>query len=332
MSKVVGNISLYGCGGAGINIAHMFERFNGSKVADGFAIIKPYYIDTSKANLQSLDGGFSEENSYLFDKIDGSGKIRRENAEQITKGILDILVKNQPGDLNIVVSSASGGSGSVIAPSLVSELIKQNLNVIVLCIGSSDSIIEITNTVNTLKSYESIAKLRKKPVVMLYSQNTKGVKPEEINQRFFNHIVQLSALFSRQNAGLDSADLRNWLDYTKYTSIDPKLMALDFITGYINNDEVMGDVVSIASLARRGYDTSPGITVDYRCYGIIPDEVKEIQIQESLHYSILDGIISKYFDELSSTKEQLIMRQNSRQASDPLFASSDVVENNGLIL
>lgn len=329
--KPIGTITLYGCGGAGINVAHKFDKVKTPEVLQGFAVVKSVYIDTSKANLNSLEDGFDEENSYVFDKIDGSGKIRRENAAQISKSVLDILIKHKPGDLNIVVSSASGGSGSVIAPSIVSELLNQNQNVIVLCIGSNDSIIEINNTVNTLKSYESIATLRSKPIAMIYEENKRGVSLETVNSVLYDRVVNLAALFSRQNAGLDSADLKNWLNYTKYTTIPPKLMVVGFVEGFINTDEVKGDPITVASLARKGFDTSPGITVDYRCYGTIPD-VSEIQIDKTLHYVIFDGIITKYFEELDKQKQDLEMRQKSRQVSDSLVKSGDKAEDNGLIL
>lgn len=330
--KPIGTITLYGCGGAGINITHLFDKFKLTDIVEGFAIIKPIYIDTSKANLNSLEGGYVEENAYVFEKVDGSGKIRKENASQISKSVLDILMKHKPGDLNIVVSSASGGSGSVIAPTLASELLNQNQNVIVLCIGSNDSIIEIVNTVNTLKSYESVASLRSKPVAMIYEENKRGIKLDEINSKLYDKIVQLAALFSRQNAGLDSADLKNWLNYTKYTSIPSKLMVIDFVDGFINTDEVKGDPITVASLARKGFDTSPGITVDYRCYGTIPENVPEIKIDKTLHYVILDGVISKYYDELDKQKSELEMKQKSRQVSDSLIKNTDVVEDNGLVL
>lgn len=330
--KPTGTISLYGCGGAGINVAHLFDKFKDADVLEGFAVVKPTYIDTSKSNLNSLEGGYNESNAYLFEKIDGSGSIRKENATQISKSILDILVKHEPGDLNIVVSSASGGSGSVIAPSIVSELLKRNQNVIVLCIGSNDSVIEITNTVNTLKSYESVSSLRTKPIAMIYEENKRGVRLEDINQKLYDRIVQLAALFSKQNAGLDSADLKNWLNYTKYTSIPAKLMALGFVDGFINTDETKGDPITVASLARKGFDTTPGITVDYRCYGIIPDNCPEIQIDKTLHYVIFDGIISKYFEELDKQKTDLEMKQSSRQISESLVKSNDKAEDNGLIL
>lgn len=330
MMKPIGNITLYGCGGAGINIAHKFDNIKSPEIIEGFAVIKPVYIDTSRANLNSLEGGFKEDSSYVFDKIDGSGKIRRENATQISKGVLDILIKHKPADLNIVVSSASGGSGSVIAPSIVSELLEQNQNVIVLCVGSNDSIIEINNTVNTLKSYESIAALRSKPITMIYEENKRGVSLDTINQGLFDRIVHLAALFSRQNAGLDSADLRNWLNYTKYTKVPPKLMVLGLVEGVINTDEIRGDPIAIASLARKGFDTSPGITVDYRCYGNIPD-VSEIQIDKTLHYVIMDGVISKYFEELDKQKTDLELKQKSRQVSSSLVKPEDEVQSNGLI-
>lgn len=329
--QIIGNVTLYGCGGAGITIAHQFEKFSGQPPVEGFAAIKPVYIDTSNANLNSLDGGYRPEAAYVFDKIDGSGKIRRENASQITKHALDILVTHRPGDLNIVVSSASGGSGSVIAPSLVSELLSQGHNVIVLCVGSSDSIIEINNTVNTLKSYESIASIRSHPVVMIFEENARGIKLDDVNKKLYGDIVQLSALFSRQNIGLDSADLKNWLDYSRHSATQPKLAVLKFAEGTIFSEDDC-DPISIASLARKGYDTSPGIVVDYRCYGVIRDTVTNIDIKEALHYVICDGMVGPIFQIFDDKKSELDLRQRSRPIAASIVAIDDRIEDNGLVL
>lgn len=103
-----------------------------SQGGDGFAAIDPAFIDTSRSNLTPE---IPEEKIYILDNTDGSGKVRRENHAQISSSIKHILQSQQPGEFNIVVFSASGGSGSVLGPLIVSELLARGLPVVVLTAG-----------------------------------------------------------------------------------------------------------------------------------------------------------------------------------------------------
>jgi hypothetical protein len=44
-----GNVRIYACGGAGINIGSMFEEFRGLN-DKGTAVVQPSYLDTSRSN------------------------------------------------------------------------------------------------------------------------------------------------------------------------------------------------------------------------------------------------------------------------------------------
>jgi hypothetical protein len=98
-----GTIRIYGCGGAGTNIA---QQFFGLEEDPNFAEIKTTIIDTSRSNLH---GGIPDEACFILPDVDGSGKVRKENHEEIAKSIKPILVKHQPESLNIVVFSTAGG-------------------------------------------------------------------------------------------------------------------------------------------------------------------------------------------------------------------------------
>jgi hypothetical protein len=98
-------LNLYACGGAGVNIGMNFLKYMG-KTAEGFAEIKPIFIDTSKSNTHS---SISIENLYLLDGLDGSGKKRDSNYEAISECSKEILHQFKPADVNVIVHSASGG-------------------------------------------------------------------------------------------------------------------------------------------------------------------------------------------------------------------------------
>lgn len=329
MQMELGNIRVFAAGGAGINIVSWFEKYRDKPPNNGFAAISPVYIDTSKSNLTQIH---NPEHTYLVEGLDGSGKVRKENAQAISEHVLDILHKFKPGDLTIVVSSMSGGSGSVIAPSLVSELLQRGCAVVVCSVGSTDSRIEIENTINTLKSYEAIAKLRSSPVNMVYRENSSATKRSEVDTQIQGEIVKLAALFSKQNKEMDSSDLANWLRYNKVTSYQPKLTYLDFYADKVGPLK-HGSVVTVATLAKHEHSTSPGQMVEYQCVGFVDEEsAKELELKTPLHYVILDGIFDQIYKEHAKILKDLNEQKNSRVIKQTILDNSDRTTDNGLVL
>mgnify|MGYP005850219109 CR=1 FL=1 len=100
---MTGTIRIYGAGGAGINIASQFQT---RPEQTGYASPQPVYIDTSSSNIKNH---IDKKDLYLLEATDGSGKIRKENANEIQNVIKNVLLEMKPLDLNVVVFSASGG-------------------------------------------------------------------------------------------------------------------------------------------------------------------------------------------------------------------------------
>lgn len=334
MSKY-GQITLYACGGAGVNIAKFFEKYRKTSLEDhpddqAFARISPVYIDTSQSNLRS---DVPEEATYVIRDRDGSGKVRGENADVITKCTLDILQKHKPANVSIVISSTGGGSGSVIAPSIVSELLERGKTVIVCAIGSEDSKIELENTSKTIKTYENIAKLRKKPVIMLYASNDDHETGRAgVDAEMTQAITKIAALFSRHNRELDSKDLENWIFYNNVTSFAPKLCFLDFYPGKITNLK-NGEVVSVATLCLDGMSSSTGMVVEYQAVGYVTEEQnKKTTLTSALHYVILDNIISDIYDEIANKLRLRQEQADARIVKQSILSDNDKPTSNGLIL
>lgn len=102
-------MNLFLLGGAGANIGKQFVQQNGKK-EEGFAHITTYFVDTSRSNLSK---DIPEDNIYLFDGLDGSGKKRDSNYKSISESTHDILHRFKPADINVVVGSCGGGKLSV---------------------------------------------------------------------------------------------------------------------------------------------------------------------------------------------------------------------------
>lgn len=334
--KKTNEIRIYAAGGGACNIVSELESTRG-EVSEGFATALPCYIDTSRSNL--INKRIDEAHTYFFEGMDGSGKVRAANYEEITKNALAILQKFKPTAFNIVVHTASGGSGSVIAPVLVSELKSRGEQVIVITIGSTDTRIEIENTIKTLKSYESIAGLRKSPVVMHYVQNTEHLSRQAVNKQVKTAISLLCGLFSGQNEELDTADLKNWMEYLKFSNGPAQLASLNFVTDQKDLD-AFGTVVSVATLAVPNMSTRLANTVPaYQCVGYVPelwrvgasDSVQLIG-DEPIHYTISTDFITKATNALNATLKDVDAAYASRVARTSILDRDDTATDNGLVL
>lgn len=303
---------IYAAGGAGTNIIAAAQQQLNRRY--GELDIDIAYIDTSRSNLS---GKVSQDQIFIIEGgTDGSGKIRAENATHIHDSIPQILVDHQPGEYNIVVSSLGGGSGSVIAPELASELLQRGLNVVVLGVGSTSSVKEVENTLKTLQSYSNIAKNRNRPVAMGYYENVPGqYSPKQVDVELLADIEVLLMLFSVASisgSGLDTTDLRNWLDYTKASTYPARLMA--FATINSKNPavpEVFSHVVSVATLSDDIDTAFFGQTVDYHCTGIIKDDHTAGMLP--VHYLIADGFFDTKAKDLNASLASLRQRASARR-------------------
>lgn len=318
-------LRIYGCGGAGTNLLRDYLE----EAADytGLEVLAAF-IDTSRSNLPAdVDPAMC----YLYEGVDGSGKVRRENYAQISASIGDILVRHPAGDLNIIVSSASGGSGSIIGSELVKALLERNQNVVVIMVGSIASTLEAENTKKSLQTYANIADTTGYPVVMAYHQNDTVTPPSQVDMAINGDLVFLTTLvgISTFDSGLDSADLSHWLNFSKTTGTPPQLAALRVVTNQARFDEMfeaVGTPISVATLASNHDSTAFAEAVDYQCTAIIPDYpgFNEMHNIAPVHYVIGDGQFKRIYDQIDAiTVGQQEKRQARLHSRQILKATSD---------
>lgn len=195
-------ISIFACGGAGVNVAKKYKDGSCNK----------FFIDTSQSNLKGLDSN----NVMVVEDMDGAGKLRHSTYDKFKELVDDVLIRFKPSDeLNIVISSLSGGSGSVIAPLIVKKLLEENKNVVVFGIDSKNSVIEINNTVKTLMTYKSISDKINKNVSILYFENANRY---EVDQQCMWSIDLFGLLIDKKRTEeFDIGDLHNFLNFDKVT-------------------------------------------------------------------------------------------------------------------
>lgn len=329
-----GNVRIYACGGAGINIAAQLEKHRNAD-DQAAAKLNITYVDTSKSNLARNRHSIAEEHTYVIDGLDGSGKIRAENYQAIVQHSKDVLQAHKPMDLNIVISSAAGGSGSVIAPTIVGELLDRKVPVIVMLVGSTATRLDTENTLKTIKSYEVVSRMKKAPVVAVYAENSEKVTRGDVDESMKFAVLTLSILYSRQNHELDSQDLFNWLRYDRVTSFPPQLAALTIMDGRQLPNELkdLGHVISVATVGSNPDQVHFPITPDYQCAGFLPESASDrFKERCPFNYIVSDGIFPDVHVRLEKFLKQLDDGHAARIVKRNILSNNDEVTDNGLVL
>lgn len=315
------SVSIFAAGGCGVNIVGGLPNSpSGAK-----AVASCYAIDTSKSNLR--DSKFSADNVYLFDGLDGSGKVRSENHAVIAKNTLQILQKFQPGTFNIVVHSGGGGSGNVIAGSLVAELTRQGEQVVVIMVGSTNSQIEVENTYKTLQSYGVIAERSECPIVVHYLENSSTNGRKAIDGGAHAAIQALLMLFSGLNSEMDSADLRNWIRHAGGNEV----FSLQFCPSAEAYSRA-GTVTSVATLAKMEHNTALSPAPAYQTVGYASSEEAMEALVEPLHFTLSGNLIDNSAKALTAMKQENDKRFKSAVRRDSLVAQNAKISDDGLVL
>lgn len=257
MEKPRGKVRLFGVGGTGINIAKNFLTLSQSRPE--VAEVSVSLIDTSRSNLTDITEGQAEV--FLLPEADGSGKVRKTNAEEAMRNADSILATHQPGELNIVVSSSTGGSGSVLGPILTKKLLDKGYNVIYVAIGGNESARAARNSLDTFKTLDGIVRATKLPLTFIYEDYDQGQKRKECDDSVCTAIMFLAQLASRQHEEFDTKDLTNWLRYDLTTSVPAQLSMLDVCSDY-DAAKSLSYPVSVVSLVK-DKETHVAIPADY---------------------------------------------------------------------
>ena len=319
------NVSIYACGGLGCNLLKALPIVTEQDI--GLANVSRYYIDTSMSNLHDLSEN-DKPNTYLFEGIDGSGKIRKENHELISKSTLSILQEMKPEDFSILISSASGGSGSMISSAILSELLKRNKLVVSIVVGSTNSHIEIENTIKTLKTYDNISAKLNKTIAVHYLENSRSIKREEVDKTALSAVIGFLTLFSGNNAELDTADLKNWLHHDK---LNHQVYSLQFCVSEEGYHDA-GNVVTVATLAKTGVDTYLNPRPAYQCVGYINEKAISPLFSEILHVTLSSDLIDKTNRQLNEMFNETETHLKSIVKRNSLVSETDIVSDNGSIL
>lgn len=324
-------VAIYGCGGMGVNMAKVLNQHYAQQApSKGRAFLETYYVDTSTSNLEGIE---DQDHVYLIPNKDGSGQKRSMNASSINERIKEIVRGFKPADLNIVISSGSGGSGSVLAPLISRELVRSKAPVIIITVGDRSTRKFTENTVGTLKSFEAMTKgSDARPFVMSYFENKGAQSRKEVDAKIFGVVEALLVLFSGNNEELDSQDLYHWLNYQEVTDANVQLSNLVVTSGNTPIDEdLYGGPIAVATMAGSHEVSDFNGVVDYQCIGILPKEVEALA-DTAMHFVITDGYFDKVIAELDKELAQIDEVKNARVSRTSLVdKNTEIDEETGLV-
>ena len=260
--KAQGKVTLYCCGGGGTNIGSHFA--NSEKGSPSAADITTAFFDTSRSNMGSH---IPEEQCYFLKGADGSGKLRSANYAEILEAMPEFLSKHKPGDVNIVVFTASGGTGSVAGPLLVDSLLERKLNVIALVVGSEESSAAVINTFNTLTGLEANARDRGVNLPLAYVHHSAGRKRSDVDSEAYGMIGAVSVAASRRNDEFDTKDMEMWIDHLSFTKVEPGLNRLFFYSDPNEIDKHEDGILSMIGILKNPDRPQPTRFIPAAWYG-----------------------------------------------------------------
>ena len=210
------SIEIFACGGAGINI---MNSFNGD--------VNYIRLDTSFANIKE-----GQNVIILSRKAEGGGKIRVSNSSEIDENIK--ALNDVHSDINILLYSSSGASGSVIGPLLNKYINSYGKKIINCIIVSDDSEIEIQNSLNTIKSLDAIAKKENifMPIILL--KNTNKYSQKELNEIIAKHVENIYNFFNINTLEIDKNDRLNFISDNEHSC---GLRPMNFVCSKVNKND-----------------------------------------------------------------------------------------------
>lgn len=245
-------LRIYGAGGTGLNITNMVTVTGQSA---GFPMTDITQADTSNSNLGDVGENCT---TTIFPGVHGTGKSRPFSVSVVTKPLIEkLLLTNPPGNFNIVVFGASGGSGSVIGPMIIEELMKRGETVVGMVVVSTTSGVETDNAVGCLTDLHKISRRLKLPVVCSFYDNGGG--RDYVNAKVEAHVRALAMLVSGENDEIDLTDVHNWVNYPANVNVAPMLVDLVVILG--DEDRLSAPEHALSMITLHGNTPSTGLDI-----------------------------------------------------------------------
>lgn len=318
--QVSGKMTIYACGGGGINICKVFAK--SPKGNSDTADIETVFIDTSRANLSN---DIEQNQLFLLPDADGSGMLRTQNLKDLVQYADPVLAKRPPEGLSVVVFTAMGGTGSVMGSVLVNKLMAAGKDVVAVVVGGDDSGISAKNTFDTLKGLENCVKQIGRTLAVAYVHQTFGDKRSDSDHKAQLIIAGLSKVASRKNRELDTMDVSNWLLPERFhPELGPVLALMNIHFDHTEIDAMETTPLAMLSLCKDVDDPKPTAPIRVSKYGYYNSHTEDTT---NMHLTIGTGEVAGVLKRLLKAHEDYERTMSVTKAGPSMSADSDTVDD-----
>lgn len=312
-------VTIYGCGGCGIELA---SKYANTTINEFIARPNFKYVDTTQRNLASKPF-ISNENVFSIPGLDGSAKRRDMNYPIINRHIPQILEKLPPTDVNILIFSSGGGSGSVIGPLLMAELQKMGKTTIIIMVGSYESDRTCYNSLRTWETLNGLGQNGNFCPIVIYDSNGAQSHDSSVDGSMVSAIAAILDLYSGTHQRLDTADVQNMFSPVRSFGAKPEVLLMDISTKIEEVHEI-NYPLAVAAIVN-DIDDYKSVPAQYNCEGI--RVLEGIDLFFTVHNDGLSAIIR----ELKSAEAEYIRKEEGRsRASENLFGASNGGDGSGI--
>lgn len=302
-------IKVYGVGGAGISIVTPYVK--GVEVASGFSDMDVVLFDTSHSNV--LPNVPKEKFFFVDGAEDGSGKDKSVNVRAIKTAIPRMLSSSgfEPEQMNVIVGSTSGGSGSPSLHLLAEELIRQGKNVAIIAIVSYENGKNASNSYKTLIGLHRLAESTGVPIPVKIVRNELDRHVADEDARAF--LAEFSLLVSNQHLELDTKDIEHFLNFTRnnITSAKSSLVGLECYVNPPRPDEIK-HAITVAELHSNPQQPIGLVRAEYGCNGFLR---KPVDGKNGSYYFITTTRGINELVEFLQQEEQTAIRNSQSQVA-----------------
>lgn len=357
MSNKPHTLHLHCCGGAGINIGNLCHQHL-SALGDGFADIETTHLDTSMANLadfkEILEAGnyhVIKSNDVSQKHIDGSGGDRRKNYKYVVPSVREYmdemgLSQYKPGETHVVIFSAGGGSGSVIGPVLLQNMVSRDIPAIAVVVGDATTNDLAVNTRNTILTLSSLAKKANRPLVSYYIANHE-MEGDSIEEKLANAnttintvLATFSVLVSGVLYAMDSQDVYNMLDFSKDSRLSDIPAGLYNLLVYTGDNVEMPEymqAITARTVGVEGKINIPDIDMLTHKFGFISldnidNVMSTLQGNMPIHYVVAKGLTPVLVEEMDRYVKEFEKLKNSIKADSISTPENVIIEDDGMVL
>jgi hypothetical protein len=308
-------VHIFGLGGTGIKITGRLSDYDVSNKL--MPAVTLDLFDTSDSESE-----FSKDIGINFIKDDsglsGSGGMRGENygniSDQLPSMLLDI--EQSPGDVNFLIFSSGGGSGSALAYVALEELLKEDKPVICFISNTPNNINRCNNASLTINSINNLAEDNDIVIPVFLYDTTEHPDFRTTDQLIVKDIIQTSLLLSGNVPGLDDKDRINFLNPVNVSDCGPGVSALNIITGKV--DKPVPNIVSALTVVRYGENDDIGTGADTVFSGILTDDLSELvsdsaesPVNELSMISVKDGTLT---DWVANINDRIVTIKKAKDA------------------